>query len=67
MKQLLVGGGLIDLATLHPLLAALAAVAVMLVVRRAVRVFGPGRQPRARRPGRDSDGDGERGVLSGLL
>ena len=60
MKQLLVGGGVLDFATLHPLWTVLALVVAVLVMRRAVRAFGPGRQARTRRSPERGDGEGPR-------
>ena len=60
MKQLLVGGGFIDFATLHPLWTVLALVVAVLVTRRAVRAFGPSRQARTRRPPQRGEGEGRR-------
>jgi hypothetical protein len=65
MKQLLVGGGFIDFATLHPLWTALALVVAVLITRRAGRAFGPGRQSRTRRPPQGGDGERRR-PASGL-
>jgi hypothetical protein len=50
MKQMLVGGGLLDFATLHPLGALLAVLVTVVVARWTVRTFGPGRHARTRRP-----------------
>src|ERR1700739_926252 len=60
MKQLLVGGGVIDFATLHPIWAVLAVVVAVLVMRRAARAFGPGRQARTRRGPQRGEGEGRR-------
>ena len=58
MKQMLVGGGLLDFATLHPLGALLAVLVAVVVARWTVRAFGPGRHARMRRPP-PSSGEGE--------
>jgi hypothetical protein len=46
MRQLLVGGGPFDLATLHPVVSLLALLALALCVRWAIRAF---RRARIRR------------------
>lgn len=60
MKHWLVGGGVVDFATLHPLWTGLALVVALVVTRRAARAFGPGRQARPRRPPQGGDGEGWR-------
>ena len=59
MKQMLVGGGLLDFATLHPLGALLAVLVAVVVARWTVRAFGPGRHARMRRPPPPASGEGE--------
>jgi hypothetical protein len=50
MRELIAGGGLIDLATLHPLGALIIIVAAGLALRVALRGRGPQRRGRSRRP-----------------
>jgi hypothetical protein len=66
LKQLLVGGGFVDFATLHPLLTGLILVTAVLVVRRTGRAFAASRRLRLRRPPRGGDGEGPR-PASGLV
>ena len=48
MKHLLVSGGFVDVATLHPLWTALVLLGATLALRRALRAFGPVRRGRER-------------------
>ncbi|MDB5447709.1 MAG: hypothetical protein JWQ97_3026 [Phenylobacterium sp.] len=52
MKDMIVGGGLVDFATLHPIGALLMLVAAALVLRRAGRSFAAGRRARSGRASR---------------
>jgi hypothetical protein len=64
MKGLLVGGGLVDLVTLHPLLTGLLVVVALVAARRVARAFA-GRRARRPRPGA-GEGEEPRGA-SGLV
>lgn len=66
MKQLLVGGGFVDFATLHPLWTGLLLVAAVVVMRRATRTLATGRRSRSRRPPAAGDGEQPR-PASGLV
>jgi hypothetical protein len=63
MKGLLVGGGLVDLVTLHPLLTALLVIVALFAARRGARAFGGGRRTRQPRTSA-GEGEGPRGASS---
>ena len=63
MRGLLVGGGLVDVLTLHPLWSAGAVLGALLALRRAGRALAAARRPRAPRPSRPGEGESEASSL----
>ena len=49
MKAMLVGGGVLDVATMHPLGALAALLVALILVRRVGRSWAARRRPRAKR------------------